>query len=351
MFDESTLGEALSPRRLHLILLPTEKCNFRCTYCYEDFAIGRMRAAVANGVKRLLETRVPTLDALALSWFGGEPLLAKALVLDIGAYAHKLCSAHGIHFTAHTTTNGYLLTEPLLIDLLKIAHSQYQITLDGDEEWHDKTRVLANRKPTFEKIWSNLLSYRNIDARFDIVLRLHLHQENIESVRRLYRRLKSDMLDDERFSVFFHRVSILGSAPIKERVLGQREYLDAIAYVMEGDPTAQALDSGISEEHLKGYICYAAKPNSLMIRASGRIGKCTVALDDDRNDVGKINEDGTLDISNEKLRKWFSGFADLSEETLGCPASTLERPTEKPLVWRNRDESALVPSALPRSGG
>lgn len=23
---------------LHLILLPTEQCNFRCTYCYEDFS-------------------------------------------------------------------------------------------------------------------------------------------------------------------------------------------------------------------------------------------------------------------------------------------------------------------------
>lgn len=27
---------------LHLIILPTEKCNLRCVYCYEDFKKGKM---------------------------------------------------------------------------------------------------------------------------------------------------------------------------------------------------------------------------------------------------------------------------------------------------------------------
>ncbi|PPU93786.1 hypothetical protein XalbCFBP2523_04890 [Xanthomonas albilineans] len=76
-------------------------------------------------------------------------------------------------------------------------------------------------------------------------------------------------------------------------------------------------------EHLDGYICYAAKPNSLMIRANGRIGKCTVALNDDRNDLGKLHADGTIEVANDKLRLWMNGFSDLSEQSLGCPLSSL----------------------------
>ena len=40
------LQSSLTPSLLHLILLPTEACNFRCTYCYEDFRLGRMEPVV-----------------------------------------------------------------------------------------------------------------------------------------------------------------------------------------------------------------------------------------------------------------------------------------------------------------
>ncbi|MEI9995057.1 MAG: hypothetical protein WDM91_10715 [Rhizomicrobium sp.] len=75
------------------------------------------------------------------------------------------------------------------------------------------------------------------------------------------------------------------------------------------------MPSGIREP----YICYAAKPNSLLIRANGRIGKCTVALDDVRNDIGSLNADGTIALNNVKLRPWLRGFGTLDPESMGCP--------------------------------
>ena len=71
------------------------------------------------------------------------------------------------------------------------------------------------------------------------------------------------------------------------------------------------------------YICYAAKANSLLIRSDGRIGKCTVALDDDRNTIGRICEDGTIELDNLKLRPWLRGLDDLSVSALACPLSGL----------------------------
>jgi uncharacterized protein len=40
-FTRAQVGAALSPRFQQLTILPTEKCNFRCTYCYEDFELGK----------------------------------------------------------------------------------------------------------------------------------------------------------------------------------------------------------------------------------------------------------------------------------------------------------------------
>ncbi|WP_068830094.1 radical SAM protein [Xanthomonas cerealis] len=324
MLSESTIAEALSPRILSLILLPTEKCNFRCTYCYEDFAIGRMQPSVVRGIKALITHRVPHLDRLNISWFGGEPLLARDVVLDIGQHANAVCAQHGVAFSAGFTTNGYLLEPTLLQRFTELQHREFQITLDGDAQWHDKTRITANKGATFEKLWSNLIAYRSLSANFAISLRLHLHQDNIESVRRLYSSLHRELLSDPRFSVYFHKVSNLSAGgTIGEKILPRDRYLEAIAYITSCVDCCKNDERPMSEEHLDGYICYAAKPNSLMIRANGKIGKCTVALNDDRNDLGQLHADGTIDIENDKLRRWMSGFSDLSERTLGCPLSTL----------------------------
>jgi len=40
--NASAVRATLNPKSLELTLYPTEKCNFRCVYCYEDFALGRM---------------------------------------------------------------------------------------------------------------------------------------------------------------------------------------------------------------------------------------------------------------------------------------------------------------------
>src|ERR1041384_6711550 len=91
-----------------LIILPTEKCNFRCTYCYEDFSIGKMKLETRESIKKFIKKRAPLLDKLNISWFGGEPLLAKDIVLDISSYAHKCSQEYDeLEFNAGMTTNGY----------------------------------------------------------------------------------------------------------------------------------------------------------------------------------------------------------------------------------------------------
>jgi uncharacterized protein len=173
---------SFNPRRLELILLPTEKCNFRCRYCYEDFKIGKMSPRVINAVKSLLQNRISTLDRLDIGWFGGEPLVATEIVRDIQSYAFELCDQYSVPLNGSMTTNAYLLHADLFRSLHSIGIRHYQITLDGNAEEHNKTRVLASGAGTFERIWSNLLAAADTDLSFQIILRLHITAQNLDTI-------------------------------------------------------------------------------------------------------------------------------------------------------------------------
>ena len=76
MTFDSRASNGVANDMLHLVMMPTEACKFRCTYSYEDFRLARMQPAVVRGVERLLSRRELDLRRLEIAWFGGEPLLA-----------------------------------------------------------------------------------------------------------------------------------------------------------------------------------------------------------------------------------------------------------------------------------
>src|SRR3979490_3029402 len=100
---DGLIADSFDPRHLELIILPTERCNFRCTYCYEDFKLGKMSRKVVDAIKLLLAARVNDLHSLQLSWFGGEPLLAKEIILEVNNFSKELYAQS--HYSSSITTN------------------------------------------------------------------------------------------------------------------------------------------------------------------------------------------------------------------------------------------------------
>ncbi len=112
---EAELAGGIRDDWLHLIILPTEHCNFRCIYCYEDFSIGRMRPPVIPGLPLLVEPRVQELSPHSSSTYAGEPQLARAVVEDISAHICALQERYpGLGYVGDMTTNAYLLDVPTL---------------------------------------------------------------------------------------------------------------------------------------------------------------------------------------------------------------------------------------------
>lgn len=327
------LFSQLNPDNYELILWPTEQCNFRCTYCYEDFEIGKMPNDVIVGVKTLIENVIPKIKKLRICWFGGEPLLAKLIIDDISNHAIALSSKYGVSYSSQITTNGYLLEPAMLESLLKLKVVDYQISLDGDEVGHNKTRLLANGQGSYKKIVENLLFAKGLTYQFKILLRIHVTQSNYDSIRNLLDFLKVNLLDDERFSIFIKPIGNWGgpnSKAIGESIALPKDFdvekLRQDLYEYAGVIKRRSEKSSVS---YMPNICYAAKPNSYSIRADGRVQKCTLAVNSDSNTIGKLSRDGLLSIDNEKLKKWVRGFEYGDIDMLGCPLSNFPKDVVK----------------------
>ncbi len=322
------LLQSVTPRRLHLILLPTEACNFRCVYCYETFRLRRMAPGVVTGVKRLIARRAPTLDRLVVSWFGGEPLLALDVMEDVMDHVAALRRAHpALVLASDATTNASLLTQPVLERLVARGVTDYQVTFDGPREFHDRKRVRPGGRPTFDRIWENLVACRGSTAPFRIQLRLHVDRENAGAVPEFLSEIQRVFGDDDRFEVFIRGLSRLGgpndeTLPILE---------GAMRSTMIQDLRALAAARGIRQAAVPAEpgVCYAARGNSFVIRADGRVNKCTVALDHPTNQVGRIEENGDLRLRSEMIRPWMRGFGDGDRATLACPMHGLVEPVSE----------------------
>jgi len=314
---------ALDNRHLKLTLMPTEQCNFRCTYCYEDFELGTMPRRVVDGLMALMDARAPELNVLELRWFGGEPMVAYPVIRELCRHAqHLAAEQRQLTFISSMTTNGYLLTPARFAELVELGVRHYQISLDGYGPDHDRTRQRRDGAGTFDTIWSNLIATRQTDLPFTIMLRLHITPSTLPQTHELIDAVNTEFGDDKRYRVFFKAITPLGG-PNDAGIDRGAPGWDLAA---KADLAARLTrrEEAVADPVIGGtYVCYAAEPNSLVVRSNGQIAKCTVAFDDPRNQVGQLHADGTLSLDNERLRLWFAGLESLDPKTLHCPLPRL----------------------------
>jgi uncharacterized protein len=313
-----SLMRCLTNDELHLILMPTEACNFRCTYCYEDFRHSRMAPDVVRGVKNLVSSRAPDLRKLRLEWFGGEPLLADDIIEDILESLHPLLDSHShMQFESDMTTNGWLLSRERFIRLFALGVTRYQVTFDGPRGWHDRKRLRASGAGSFDRVWGNLLALRELSERFSMLVRLHVDRENYRSLPQFIRDYARAFGGDYRFTLFFKLVGRLGGPrdadlPVFDPSAGEA--------VVEGLVRAAAA-RGVRRVTLRDFepVCYASRSNSYVVRADGRLNKCTVSLDHPNNQIGYLDEDGRVRVDPSLLKGWMRGVMQNDADVLSCP--------------------------------
>src|SRR5687768_15924565 len=306
-----------------LILLASEDCNFRCTYCYEDFARGTMQPSVREGIKRLVEKKAPRLRYLTIGWFGGEPLYGFKAMEDLGPFFVEIAEKYSIRFFSHITTNAYLLTPDVAEKLLAWRVVNYQITLDGMRDQHNKKRPARDGSGTFDTILSNLRSMKQREENFRVRIRINYDRENYPHLEELLSLLGEDFGGDPRFTVAFHAVGRWGGANDADlEVCGidegklVREQLRKSAIDRGFDPPGTLRNQNSPGKN----VCYAARPYNFTVSADGKLMKCTVLLDKyEHNIVGKLTPDGEMNLNLENYSRWVEPAFESDTTCQKCP--------------------------------
>ena len=178
---------------LGMTIQPSANCQLGCHYCGQthtkDYASNDLIQKYYDRTKYLLESNL-SYNGLAVTWYGGEPLMGYSSIKKTSKKLIELCKEKGFSYVADIITNGLSLKPKLFEDLVKeckITH--YQITIDGTAESHDKRRITKSGEPTFDIIMRNIVDivntqiYKEYDC--NISIRVNIDKTNYQFVEPL----------------------------------------------------------------------------------------------------------------------------------------------------------------------
>ncbi len=168
------------PDAYMLIVLPTYQCNLSCWYCvqkHQDMVMSeetmrRLKLHISNYLK---ENKIKYFN---LSWFGGEPTLEYEKMIAISRYAKDICDRLKVKYNATLTTNGTLLNEERIKELREVNVTDYQITIDGRREQHNKVKRLKEGS-AFDIALTNIAHIVRLIPEANCYLRINYTDKNL----------------------------------------------------------------------------------------------------------------------------------------------------------------------------
>lgn len=177
------------------VLMPTYGCNLRCPYCFQrhmrdDPETAHLIRTMAPETVDRIFAAFPAIEEKhgfeasekrprSLLFFGGEPLLAasRPIIEYIIAKAREMGDFRFSAISNATEIDHYRdLLGPKKIESI-------QVTLDGPPEKHDRTRIYADGRGTFETIAANISMALDLGVRIN--LRMNIDRHNVDWLPRL----------------------------------------------------------------------------------------------------------------------------------------------------------------------
>jgi uncharacterized protein len=276
-------------RNLSLTIAPTLKCNFNCTYCFENPKSDTMTPPIEKALIKFVDMKLEGLRGLHISWFGGEPLLEIDRIERLSDAFENICFKHKVELNQMgIITNGFLLGKDTAERLQKINIKTAQVTIDGIAETHDKRRKLKNGQGTFWKILENIK--KSVDI-LRIYIRINIDKENAHTLEDFYELWKKEGLI-EKVPFYFGQVrsSSNACADIASQCFSTKEYSRLVIELL-----IKARNMGISNLMYpnlnKAGFCIADNLNGYVVAPSGYLFKCWEEISSDEDDsIGHLFE-------------------------------------------------------------
>ncbi|QDX93400.1 radical SAM protein [Brevibacillus laterosporus] len=317
-------------------------CNLRCPYCFEPHKLHETSQVMTESQ---VEAAFEALDAIreqrkdlsraGYNLFGGEPLLptTKKIVESVVQKAAQR------HLYGSITTNGTHLHQ--FVDILYPYRTLllFQITIDGSQEIHDKRRITAGGKGTFEQIISNIELY--LSKGFKIDVRMNLNEENIHIVPELLQYLKEKKFPEyDNFCLSLSPVTnytglggegIMAPHEVEARVREQvpMNLLKEVKVGLNGDfsrlnlPVSKAIgESFIKDEFMPSlFYCEASGGSFYVFAPDGNIYPCNQIIADPSWAIGTY--DSEFYINQEAADLWHGRDVSNMPQCMECSVAFL----------------------------
>lgn len=285
---------AANDSRLYITIMPTEACNFRCIYCYENHTVNEEKKLNYDAILDFInkQLNLHSFQSIAIMWFGGEPMLRMNEITTFMQKLKQSLETKQIQLLSNITTNGYFLTEENFTRLIDASVNEFQITLDGDK--HDSFRVLADNSPTLSIIMQNIERMHQTDKNFHAIIRVNIDKTSGNNDA-FYKKLSDVIGSDERFTISIH--NIFSDPEIKNDNI---DYCKSSELLEKNKKVAKDNGLTINEDtnHSPIDTCYANCKNSFVFRPNGSIVKCTVSLNEEWNQIGEYSKEAYQFDSN-----------------------------------------------------
>jgi len=164
---------ALADDVLSLVIMPTASCQLGCGYCGQEHTSRWLSAEHQDQFLALARAKLDRgkFRHLFIRWFGAEPLSGLGVIRRFSPRLRQLAARHGCTYGARIVTNGLALTPAVARELVTEHGVQtIDITLDGPPEHHDARRMQKNGRPTFSRIFTNVVALARSDLAVEIRL-------------------------------------------------------------------------------------------------------------------------------------------------------------------------------------
>jgi uncharacterized protein len=162
--------DAYAPTSIGLIIKATRSCNLRCSYC-GDWRPGSANAMPFDVLAKLIHAALQDVNhrSVRFTWHGGEPTLlpreffVKAMVLQ-----HRFRQP-GQRITNAIMTNATRIDDAWA-EFIKANEFTVGVSLDGPPEIHDRYRVDAAGRPSFDNVRRGMRVLRDYGIDFGVTV-------------------------------------------------------------------------------------------------------------------------------------------------------------------------------------
>jgi len=274
----------------------TMNCNFACSYCYQYSDMQSLSETTIRKINKFFLKRIATINKFVVCWFGGEPLLQVKIIESMSNFFINHCENHNVDYIATLITNGYLLNAKTATLLRSLKISSVQITLDGTETLHNKTRHLKSGDGTFSEIITNLRDIAQIIP--SIRVRVNISDQNLFELEKLLDILSEISANTSgNISVYFmpvHDYSL--TQPLQKDSLHVRNYYHWQKTIqrLEKYASSKGLDA-LTTRHRSGLpYCNAYSRNCIVVDPNGGCYYCVANIGIPERRFGFLDDDGRI---------------------------------------------------------